>query len=70
MQAVIYRSKDRAELDRIVANFKPYRPVVDEQGQRIGNVSRVWRDGDAIMADLECVPEDVPAKTRKRKPLS
>ncbi len=70
MRATLYRSEDHAELDRIVANFQPHRPVVNEQGQRIGSVSRVWREGDLVMADLECVPEDVPAKTRKRKPLS
>lgn len=55
MQAVIFRSDDTETLDRLVANFK------DANGVRIGTVLRIWRKGKRIVADIECVPEDVKA---------
>lgn len=63
MEAVIFRSDDTQTLDCLVANFKPC-PHLDADGVRIGTVLRIWREGTRIVADIECVPEDVKPAAR------
>jgi hypothetical protein len=60
MQAVIYRSKDREELDRLARHYKLGMPFVGRNGERIGTILRTWRAGEYLMAEIECVPEDMP----------
>ncbi len=62
MEAVILRSTDHAMLDRLVANFVPGKPFCDEQGVRIGSVLAVRREGDKVIAVIECVFEDIQAR--------
>lgn len=59
MEATVFRSKDHVMLDKIVGKHWVGMPFLDENGDRVGTVVRMWRDGDRVRADIEVVPEDV-----------
>lgn len=42
-------------------------PLMDEDGNRIGTVEKVWFDGSFTVAEIDCVPEDL--ERTKFKPL-
>ena len=62
MIATIYRSDDTEFLERIVLGFRAGVPV-NKDGQRVGTVLKVWREGKYIKADIECVDEDFKEST-------
>ena len=49
----IFRSDDIRELDRMVAEHYEGMPFLNKNGDRIGTVTRMWRDGMLLMGEIE-----------------
>jgi hypothetical protein len=70
VETILYRAYDESEADRLVASFKPF-PVRDGiGGPVIGEVVRMWRDGDCLKGEIRitaqtpsgsshCVPREL-----------
>lgn len=60
MHVKIVRSPDHQMLEKLIANTKLPMDYCDKNDRRIGEIVRLWRDGDYIMADVRFDNEHRP----------
>ena len=46
-------------LERLVKGFKIGKPFYNAKHQRIGTVLKIWRSGHYLVADVECVIDEL-----------